>query len=62
MKTPGCWKLKGIILPNYTGITISQQKDPHKPTSTHRIHVGCIYLHLVDFDVGKYAIHGSYGV
>ena len=33
---------------------------------THRIHVGYIYLHLVDFygtmvNVGKYIIHGSYG-
>ena len=32
---------------------------------THWIHVWDIYLHLVDFfmvNVGKYTIHGSYGI
>ena len=36
----------------------------HLYVITHRIHVWYICLHLVDFmvNVGKYTIHGSYGL
>ena len=36
-----------------------------KIVHSHRIHVWYIYLHSIDFygiNVGKYTIHGSYGI
>lgn len=36
-KNPGCFLLRGIVLPNDMGILISQCKDPYQPTTTWNV-------------------------